>query len=63
VVSVVVKGTAVAANTQPLPSLLGKRGRFFFLQFRPGLPPSALSGHWTLVAKDARHLIVGYLHV
>ncbi len=63
-VSVRVRGATFAAETKPLPPLLSRTERFFFLQFRPPLSPSALAKtHWTIIASDDHHREVGSLRV
>ncbi len=63
-VSVHVQGATFAAETKRLPSVLSLTERFFFLQFRPPLPPSALAkAHWTIIARNAEHRQVGTLRV
>jgi hypothetical protein len=63
-VSVLVRASTFTSATKPLPVVQGRNSRFFFLQFRPPLPPSMLAGaHWTLIARDAEHHTVGTLRV
>jgi hypothetical protein len=63
-VTVRTDGRTFSALTKPVPALLGRNLRFFFLQFRPHLSAAQLgSVRWTLLAFDAKQRLRGTLHV